>query len=62
MDHLRQGQYFGEAALIEFVRGRLSHYKSPERIVFADSLPKGPTGKILRRAVRESLVAVPGTV
>ena len=46
----------------EFVRARLSLYKSPERVVFMDALPKGPTGKILRRAVRESLSTVPGTV
>jgi long-chain acyl-CoA synthetase len=53
------GADVSEAELIEFIRGRLSDYKSPERIVFADSLPKGPTGKILRRAVRESLTSAP---
>ena len=53
---LRQGQSVSESDLIEFVRGRLSQYKCPERILFMPALPKGPTGKVLRRAVKESLV------
>jgi long-chain acyl-CoA synthetase len=53
---LRAGQAVSENELIEFVRGRLSLYKCPERILFMASLPKGPTGKVLRRAVKESLV------
>ena len=52
---LRSGQTVSERDLIEFVRGRLSLYKCPERILFMAALPKGPTGKVLRRAVRESL-------
>ena len=52
---LRPGQVVSELDLIEFVRGRLSLYKCPERILFMASLPKGPTGKVLRRAVKESL-------
>ena len=42
-----------EAALIAFVRTRLADYKAPEHIVFVSDLPKGPTGKIQRRPVRE---------
>jgi long-chain acyl-CoA synthetase len=49
---LRSGQPVTEAELIAFARQRLADYKTPERIIFRDELPKGPTGKIQRRALR----------
>jgi long-chain acyl-CoA synthetase len=48
---LRSGQAATEAELIAFARNRLADYKTPECIVFRDTLPKGPTGKIQRRAL-----------
>ncbi len=51
---VRAGQTVGERELIEFARTRLALYKCPERILFMPTLPKGPTGKVLRRAVKES--------
>jgi long-chain acyl-CoA synthetase len=43
--------------LIAFVGGRLSAYKTPEQIVFLETLPKSPAGKVQRRALREMLTA-----
>jgi long-chain acyl-CoA synthetase len=37
--------------LREFVKQRVAAYKYPRHLWLVDSLPKGPTGKILRRAV-----------
>jgi long-chain acyl-CoA synthetase len=37
-----------EAAIIEFCRQRLADYKLPSLIEFRDSLPRSPTGKLLR--------------
>lgn len=37
----------------EHVRGRLAGYKRPKYVVIADSLPKNPSGKILKRDLRE---------
>ena len=34
-----------------FVKERVAAYKYPRRIWFVDELPKGPTGKVLRRAI-----------
>ena len=34
-----------------FVKERVAAYKYPRHLWLVDSLPKGPTGKILRRAV-----------
>jgi long-chain acyl-CoA synthetase len=35
-----------------FVKERVAAYKYPRRIWFADELPKGPTGKILKREIK----------
>jgi len=35
-----------------FAKDRLAAYKYPRRVVFTDELPKGPTGKILKREIR----------
>jgi long-chain acyl-CoA synthetase len=39
------------AEIREFVRERVAAYKYPRRVWVVDVLPKGPTGKILRREV-----------
>lgn len=41
--------------LIHYCSAHLAKYKVPSAIVFLDELPKNTTGKILRRALRESL-------
>ena len=40
------------AEIMEFAKDRLAAYKYPRRVVFTDELPKGPTGKILKREIR----------
>lgn len=50
---LRPGAPASEAELIAFTRGRLAHYKCPKSIDFVDVLPRNPSGKILRRVLRE---------
>jgi long-chain acyl-CoA synthetase len=41
----------GAEELRAFVKGQLAAYKYPRHIWFLDELPKGPTGKILKRAI-----------
>jgi acyl-CoA synthetase (AMP-forming)/AMP-acid ligase II len=48
---LRSGQAVTGAELISFAREGLADYKTPECVIFRDELPKGPTGKIQRRAL-----------
>jgi len=52
---LRDGHTVTEPELLAFVRERLSLYKCPERLLFMPALPKGPTGKVLRRAIKEKV-------
>jgi long-chain acyl-CoA synthetase len=40
--------------LIEYCRSKMAKYKAPRHIVFVDELPKSPTGKILKRVLRET--------
>ncbi len=39
--------------LIGFARGRIAHYKAPRSIDFVETLPRTPTGKILKRELRK---------
>lgn len=57
---VRSGQTVNEETLREFARQMLADYKVPERIVFLGELPKAPTGKVQRRALKEMLSAHPG--
>ncbi|ORW01085.1 long-chain-fatty-acid--CoA ligase [Mycobacterium kyorinense] len=42
-----------EAELIEWARERLAHYKCPKSIDIKDELPRNPTGKILKKDLRQ---------
>jgi long-chain acyl-CoA synthetase len=46
-----------EAELRDFVKGRVAAYKYPRQIWFVDELPKGPTGKILKREIKSPVEA-----
>jgi long-chain acyl-CoA synthetase len=49
----RPGRALTEAALIEFCRARLTHFKCPHSVDFMDELPKGGTGKVQKNVLRE---------
>ena len=42
-----------EAEVIEYCRGRLAAYKQPKGAAFIDVIPRNPSGKILKRVLRE---------
>jgi long-chain acyl-CoA synthetase len=48
---LKEGKEVDESALRDFVKGEVAGYKYPRKIFFVDELPKGPTGKILKREI-----------
>src|SRR3954454_19210295 len=49
---LKDGAQTSAGELREFVKQRVAAYKYPRLVWLVDALPKGPTGKILRREVR----------
>jgi long-chain acyl-CoA synthetase len=48
---LKQGEDASADDIKEFVKDQVASYKYPRKIWFADDLPKGPTGKILKREI-----------
>ena len=50
---LKPGEYIPEAELIAFCRSRMAVFKAPRQVVFVSELPKSPTGKILKRILRD---------
>ncbi|MDQ0846426.1 acyl-coenzyme A synthetase/AMP-(fatty) acid ligase [Streptomyces sp. V1I6] len=57
----RPGSDLGAAEVSSWTRERLSAYKVPRIIRFVDALPKGPSGKILKRSIdRTELTREPG--
>ena len=51
---LKAGAAATEEEMIEHCRMHLSSFKVPKRIIFVDALPKTPTGKILKREMRQT--------
>lgn len=54
---LKVGQSLTEDELKQHLDGYVTKFKMPGRIVFLDTLPKGSTGKILKRAIKEQYAA-----
>jgi long-chain acyl-CoA synthetase len=53
---LREGCHAEPEELREFAKERLADYKVPERFVFLPDLPKGLTGKVHRRSLKEMVL------
>jgi len=52
---LKEGEEMMDQELIDFCKQRMAPYKVPRDIEFLPELPKSPTGKILKRKLRESV-------
>jgi long-chain acyl-CoA synthetase len=49
---LAKGQQASAEEIIAWCKERLAAYKYPRIVEFVEALPKGPTGKILKRELR----------
>jgi long-chain acyl-CoA synthetase len=52
---LKEGANSSEQELIEFCKARLAYYKCPKTVRFVKDIPKGPTGKLLKRELAKML-------
>ncbi len=50
---LRPGAKLSEPEVIDYCRKELADYKRPRKVTFMAELPRNPTGKILKRELRE---------
>ncbi|MCB1742341.1 MAG: acyl-CoA synthetase, partial [Gammaproteobacteria bacterium] len=48
----KPGSDFSEEGLLAHCRQALAHYKVPKRVLITDTLPKNPSGKLLKRELR----------
>jgi fatty-acyl-CoA synthase len=51
-----EGASVGEDDIKTYVRDHLARYKVPREVIFLDELPRNPTGKILKRELRDIAV------
>ena len=49
---IRNGGTIEKDELIAHCRAHLAGYKTPKQVFFVDSLPKNPSGKLLKRDLR----------
>jgi long-chain acyl-CoA synthetase len=56
-----EGAAVEAAELTQFLAGRLAAYKIPESVIFLPELPKGLTGKLQRKALRDRSIAAKGS-
>ena len=52
----KPGEKATQEEVIQFCRGKIASYKIPKSADFVDSLPKTPTGKILKKDIRQALL------
>jgi len=55
---VKAGHDLNEAQVVAFCREQMAHFKVPKAVVFLDSLPKNPSGKLLKRELRTRFAAL----
>jgi fatty-acyl-CoA synthase len=56
---VRQGQSLTEDEIKRHISGYVTKFKTPAQVFFLETLPKNPSGKILKRALREQFAPRP---
>ena len=50
---VRKEESLTEADVLAFCNGRMARFKQPKGVVFVDEVPRNPSGKILKRVLRD---------
>ena len=50
---IKEGEELTEEELIQWCGGKIGKFKIPKKVAFTDVIPRTPTGKILKRVLRE---------
>ena len=51
---VKAGQSLSEEQVLAHCQAHMAHFKAPKRVIFTDALPKNPSGKLLKRELRQS--------
>ena len=54
---LKSGAKISEQDVIDYCKGHLADFKCPKTVHFVEDIPKGPTGKLLKRELAKMLTA-----
>jgi fatty-acyl-CoA synthase len=55
---LREGSTLTLEALREFCKGKIAGFKMPRQLIVMEALPRNPSGKVLKRVLRDELAKV----
>jgi fatty-acyl-CoA synthase len=55
---LKPGQSLSESEVLAHCNAQMAGFKAPKAVVFADALPKNPSGKLLKRQLRQAHAAL----
>ena len=55
---VKSGQSLDEAEVLSHCAAHVASFKTPKRVVFTSTLPKNPSGKLLKRELRQSYAAL----
>jgi len=50
---LKKGETLTEAEVVEYCKTHLASYKKPKSVEFVESLPRNPSGKVLKTLLRK---------
>ena len=50
---LKKDSQLSEAELIEWCKDKIGKFKIPKKVIFVANIPRTPTGKILKRELRQ---------
>lgn len=53
---VKTGEKLDEESVIQHCAGQMAHFKVPKRMIFVNNLPKNPSGKLLKRELRQRFV------
>ena len=53
----REGERISEQEVVDYCKEHLASFKKPRKVIFADALPRNPSGKVLKRDLRETYTA-----
>ena len=50
---VRANESLTESDVLDYCNGKLARFKQPQAVVFVEQIPRNPSGKILKRVLRE---------
>jgi fatty-acyl-CoA synthase len=54
---VKDGETLTSETVLDHCAQSMAHFKAPKRVIFVDNLPRNPSGKLLKRELRQRYVA-----